>query len=237
MDLSTMVADPWADWALGTDGLAARYCELNRIGDWLRQPVNAVTNVAFAFTGVAVLRGGDRGGRLKGAPTVVFGASLLLLALGSGWFHASIALHAQRADMGATYAVVLALIGFAVMLLRPADERRRWLAAVLGADVVFVAFDLFRQGAWLLPVLLFGTLLAGIAVFARMRAELEHRHLALAALALVIGAVSWVLDDRKILCDPTSLFQWHGLWHVAMAFAALELFRYFDRVPVAKVSM
>lgn len=221
-------SDPWADWVLGTDGLRAQYCELNRLGAWLRQPVNTVTNLGFGAAGLAVLL--DRtGGRLAGAPKWLFGLSLVALCLGSGWFHASITLTAQRADMGATYAVVLALIGYTGMVHRPRREWRAWLAVVVVLDVLFIAFDLFRQGTWLLPLLLAITLGGAVFAVVRWRPREGLGHLARAGLGLLVGGVSWGLDFHKVGCDPTGWFQWHGLWHLATAVGAWELFRFLDR--------
>jgi predicted membrane channel-forming protein YqfA (hemolysin III family) len=220
--------DPWAGWVLGTDGLRAQYCELNRLGQWLRQPVNTVTNLGFGAAGLAVLL--DRsGGRLAGAPRWLFGLSLVALCLGSGLFHASITLTAQRADMGATYAVVLALIGYGVLVHRPRTEDRAWLAVIGVLDVLFVVLDLFRQGTWLLPLMLALTLAGAVVAVAGWRPRVGLGHLARAGVGLLVGAASWILDFHKIGCDPTGWFQWHGLWHLATAVGAWELFRFLDR--------
>ncbi|MBK7401673.1 MAG: ceramidase domain-containing protein [Myxococcales bacterium] len=218
--------DPWAALALGTDGLSAKYCELNRFGGYLRQPINSLSNAAFALAGVAVLAD-HRVGRLSVSLRRLFAASLFALAAGSGFFHASITLVAQRMDMGATYAVVLALIGFSFAIERPVEEHARWLAGIVVVDLVFVGLDLYRFGAWLLPLLLLLCLGAALRVLSRVRHS--ARHLVLAGVGILTGATAWGLDERKVLCAPESVLQWHALWHCATAFGALHLFWFFDR--------
>jgi hypothetical protein len=220
---------PWAGMALGTDGLSAKYCELNRLDHWVRQPINTLSNAAFALVGIAILLERPANSRLAGLPRTLVGLSLCALAVGSALFHASITLAAQRMDMGATYAVVLALTGFAVAIRRPPEELGRWTVAILAADVLFVAFDLFRQGAWLLPLLLVAAL--GSASITRIRWSRAHLsgHFSAALVSMGVAGTAWILDDRKLGCDPTGDFQWHALWHIATAVAAFELYRYLDR--------
>ncbi len=45
---------------------------------------------------------------------------------------------------------------------------------------------------------------------------------------LVVASTVWRFGrDGHPWCDPTSVFQWHGLWHVLCAVAAYLLFRHY----------
>ncbi len=222
-----MSPDPWAAFALSTDGLSARYCELNRLGEWLRQPSNTISSFSYLVAGVLVLR--SMKGRADTSLRLVLGLSFFALGLGSQFFHASITLVAQELDMAGTYAAVLALIAIA---LRQRFERlpvELVLVALLVIDALFYAFEFYRHGPWLLPSLLGVTLVCAVAVAVHSGASRSLRSFGFAVAGLAVGAASWLFDDQKFLCDPRSALQWHALWHLATAFGAYQLFSYLHR--------
>jgi hypothetical protein len=222
--------DPWSSFPLGTDGLSARYCELNRLGEWLRQPANALSSLSYLAVGVATFA--RAGGRIDAKLRNILGVSLILLGLGSGSFHASITLAAQELDMAATYAVVLALTVHAISQVAPKISALALLVALVAADVLLYAIDGYRFGPWLLPLLLLVLTASAVWVAARTTGR-SKREFVLAFVGLGVGGASWILDDRKVACAPLSVLQWHALWHLATAFGAWRLFVYFDRVAPA----
>jgi hypothetical protein len=224
--------DIWAGFELGTDGLSARYCEVNRLGAWIRQPVNTISNLVYLAAGLVVWADGRRPGHLRGALRAILGAALVALFVGSSLFHASIARFAQRMDVGATYALALALIGSAVAVQRPARERTRWVAATLAAAAVFAGVDLLSYGTILLPALILSALVAVLLAWRRRPGLHDARYLAFSGLMLAASAASWWLDFAKVGCDPTSAFQWHAVWHLSTAAAAVGTYRFLDRAPV-----
>lgn len=217
-----MTSDPWASLALSTDGLTARYCELNHLGEWLRQPSNALSSFSYVIAGVLVLL--NTTGRVAKSLRFTLAASFFALGLGSQFFHASITLIAQQLDMAGTYATVLALIAIGLQQRFP---RLHVLAPLLVTDVLFYAFDLYLQGTWLLPLLIAIALIVTVVV--ALHEKRPALHFGLAFLGLTIGGASWGFDDRKFLCDPQSVLQWHALWHLATAFGAYQLFLFLNR--------
>jgi hypothetical protein len=208
--------EPWADWVVGTDGLGPRYCEANRLAEWVRQPANTWSNAAYALAALGVARGGDAAG------AAIPAACLTGLALGSAFFHASLTLAAQRLDMDGAYAVSYAGLALPAALRRPRRELPAWGALVAAAVAASHAVDLHRAGPVLLPALL-----VAVGVVAdRVRRRTGAPGLGRAVAAAVAGGLCWILDDRKVLCATTSLLQWHAAWHVATALAAHELFRF-----------
>ena len=218
------VQDPWSSFVLGTDGLSARYCELNHLGAWLRQPMNSLSNLAYVLAGVWLWRREAAPGRSRSVFTLA--ACLCAVGVGSGLFHASIALFAQQLDMAGAYAVLLAGIAAPFILSEEAPKQTVRLALLAVVIALFYAFDLYLQGTWLLPLLV---LLAGVtAAGVRLRAPERYAGpwLSRALYAAALGAAAWGLDDRKVLCAPRSLLQWHALWHVATASAAFCLYTF-----------
>lgn len=72
------------------------------------------------------------------------------------------------------------------------------------------------------------TLLAETALRWR-RSERQDLRWGLGAVAVFAGSFGvWHLGQQgSAWCDPHSLFQWHGVWHVGCAAAAYLLFRHY----------
>jgi hypothetical protein len=217
--------DPWGLFALGTDGLTQRYCELNRLGEWLRQPANSCSSLAYVAAAIPVVH--LRRNVPSSLRTLVAG-SLVALGLGSAFFHASIALVAQKLDMAGTYGVVLGLIAVGLVERFRRIDPRAAVVSVLALDVVFYAFDFYLYGPWLLPLLI----VVAIAVLVASRIASGPggaTALGVAFGGLGVGGAAWILDDHKVACAPVSPLQWHALWHIATAVALAATFRFFDR--------
>lgn len=58
------------------------------------------------------------------------------------------------------------------------------------------------------------------------RTQLDIRKPLVGALCLILGTVCWVLDTKKIWCDPTSPLQGHALWHALTAVTLYSVFLY-----------
>ena len=39
-----------------------------------------------------------------------------------------------------------------------------------------------------------------------------------------VAATLWILDRSNVLCNPTSIFQGHALWHILTAVAVLTTY-------------
>lgn len=48
-------------------------------------------------------------------------------------------------------------------------------------------------------------------------------------ICILLFFLIWYLDNSKVLCTPTSLFQGHVLWHILNAVAIWKLWRYYNK--------
>jgi hypothetical protein len=166
---------------------------------WWGQPVNTAT--AFAFLAVAALIWWRRSDRVT---------ATLVALIGVG----SIAFHGPMPAWGEF--LHDASIAWALVWVLAVDlDRRKWLP--WGLALVTLAS--------LTPVLAdpAQTVLAVAVVVVELRAG-SHRRARLWAIGLLaVGAVVGRLSRTGWpLCDPTSLWQGHGFWHLAAA-AALAI--------------
>jgi energy-converting hydrogenase Eha subunit C len=178
---------------------AAADCESIGVG-LLRQPVNSITTIAFVAAGlwIVTVRPDRRW----------VGVAVMATGIGSFLFHGPMPAGAEWAHD----------VSLAWLLLVVAGTGTRWektthIPGLLGLGALFA----------LLPAIAdpLAVVITVIALVVRIRLDQSpHTRGALTLLgasAIVgrLGATDWPL------CDPNSLLQTHGLWHVAAAAAVV----------------
>eukprot|EP01102_Stenamoeba_stenopodia_P019868 TRINITY_DN7593_c0_g2_i1.p1 TRINITY_DN7593_c0_g2~~TRINITY_DN7593_c0_g2_i1.p1 ORF type:complete len:449 (-),score=76.99 TRINITY_DN7593_c0_g2_i1:15-1361(-) len=59
------------------------------------------------------------------------------------------------------------------------------------------------------------------------RRYLNWRYLVVSGLMLIGGLLAWILDMKKIGCNPASMIQGHAAWHLLVALAILFIYFYY----------
>lgn len=169
-------------------------CELIRSG-FLAQPVNTITTLAFVVAGVWLLRR---------QTTVWVGVALIATGMGSFVFHGPMPPWGEWAhDVSLAWLIVI------VGGLQSRWERwSQWPALAVLALLVALLPAVADPVAIALTVVVAGSIL--------LRRPSRHEVLALGLLgaAAVFGRLG---STGGPLCDPASMFQPHGVWHVAAA--------------------
>ncbi len=222
----------WRDWTLGTDQMSAKYCEFTNWEATLRQKSNAWSSLAFALAASWVLatylycRKWIKKDSAKFQVLfwiLILALSGYALAIGSFFFHASLTMAGQKADMGGAYAILISLIFiFLQQRLRSCHKTKSiWLLFAIWVGCVSLTIKLteYAAGPYLIPFLV-GAILLFRKSSASLRpdgstSELEY----LSSAALIAAFIFFELDVLKIGCCPNCVFQFHGLWHFASAIA------------------
>ncbi len=213
-------------------GLASADCE--RLGSGtFAQPVNAISSLAYLLGGMWILGLARRSPGRRGE-LVVFGVAVAANAVGGVLFHGVQWPASRWVHDVAILAVLAFVVAFAAarILERSTEWTLRVFAtglAMLGA-VVALFPGMVQALSGVLAVAAGGTEVAEYrhevpalrreGVTARRLARLSvGAVLALAATAFLIGRTdAW-------LCNPSSAFQWHAVWHVLSA-GAMALYAY-----------
>ena len=240
ISLSLVLAAARFGW-LGPDvGRGDGFCEASRPG-WIRQPANTWSNLAFVIAGLAVAwYAADRvrlGLTLGAHPGLATAYAVLVVLLGPG----SMAMHATQSDLGGHLDLLSMFLvsGFALAyaLMRFLHRGPGLMAAVFVVAVVLGMAVHLRGGS----VAVLGHL--GNAAFAaqlwvavglevaliRRRSPRQDVWFGVASLAtLTLAFMIWTTGQRDhAWCNPDTLLQQHGAWHVLCAVAAYLLFRHY----------
>ncbi len=221
----------WGNLPLGTAGKFAEYCEHNRMHAFLRQEMNTYSNIGFAFAGFLLLLQENSQGRIPIYFRWYYGIFLILLGLGSGYYHASLTLDGQRWDMLGTYGIPFS--AFTLSLQGVIAKNNNKLLALLTLLLVIFLVTYFispfynLSGKILPPVFLLTTLLTVIYI-----KNEPHRKLFIWGFAAIISLASAIffrtIDVKKIACDPESLYQGHALWHFLTATSAFLVYQIYN---------
>lgn len=166
------------------------------LGGFWGQPVNSVTSLAFVVAAVVVARRTDR-----------YLVALALAGVGLG----SLVFHGPMPTWG-DWAHDVTLGWLLVVVALTSLDRTRFAWPALGLLAVAVAF--VPAGSDSMAVA--ATMFAGGAVLSRPAWRRSVPPLVLLGAAAIIGRLC---ATNGPLCNPDSLLQGHGLWHVAAAAA------------------
>jgi len=223
--LALATLSPWGTWLPATCTPADCFCETVHEG-LIRQPANTWSSLAFLLAALWVAgkntsRAKREGAVLGPAETWLFVSSLLIVGLGSAFYHASLTFVGQVVDVSGMYLIAT------FMLLHRLGPR--WGVPPAWSVVGFVALNAALMAAQVttpsLRRIAFGLLLVAAVGVEWRSSRAGRRWLGAGAVLMGIAFAIWALDRWRILCAPESLLQGHALWHVLGAIAAAFVFR------------
>lgn len=229
------------DW-LGPEGFAGtNFCEASRPG-LIKQPANTWSNLGFLIVGLVIAWELFRGRHDRQSNpltrslfySIFFSSLVILLATGSMAMHASTSRVGGFLDMLSMYMVAGFMCAYAMkryFSLSPVGFVLIFAAVVAGGvwslnrDITII-FDHFGSATFAFFITL-ALLFEALNVFVRKKIRVSFwSYFGLAALFLAL--VIWNLSQSDaLLCDPSSLVQGHGAWHILCAVSLYALFRYY----------
>jgi hypothetical protein len=237
----------WKEWVTEQSTLVY-FCEPASVEAVFRHKVDTYTNLGFFFWAVVVLVFGqmDRRRGVGGVETTqsvernlshtpfvaghpiwstAFGLAMLSTFLGSTFFHASLTRDGEMFDLAGVYAAALLPGFFNVHRLVSLWKRRRipaWPFLVAwGVAWLVTSLLIFRLSSRVVVpggLVLIG--LTGFLLWLQIRPRRGWWFAGGSVILTAVAAVFFVLDIRKVGCDPGSWYQAHGIWHLVIAGAA-----------------
>lgn len=228
LPLLLAAASAWGPWRQATCLPDDCFCEALGAG-LIRQPANTWSSLAFVAVGIGVavrwFRSGERGlAALSRAEAALLCGSLVLVGLGSAFYHASFTFVGQVFDVSGMYLVATFLL---LHRLGP-----RWNLPPIGSVLGFVGVNAALMTAQVTTPALrrvaFGILLAAALAVEWRSSRRGRPWLATGAGLMLLAFVIWILDRWRLVCDPGSLIQGHAAWHVLGALASACLYRSYE---------
>ena len=159
---------------------------------------------------------------------VVFAFALIVVGLGSAFYHASLTFAGQFADVFGMYLIGTFVLVYNVGRLRPMSDSAA-IGAYVGLNVMLAtmlyAAPVLRRYAF--AVVIVAALLVEVRVWRRDDARSDVRYLIGAIAALLLAFVVWVLDITRVVCQAESVMQGHAVWHVLGAVACGGVYLYY----------
>jgi hypothetical protein len=229
--------ESWGPWRPATCMPDRCFCEAIRSGLVL-QPANTLSSLSFVFVGLLVIATGyttlntqsSKNAAIDGLSgyTLVYAGALIVVGLGSAFYHASLSFVGQFADVMGMYFIASFVILYSfgrIRALRPITIVTSYVFANGALAWVLFAAPALRRYIFA-AVLLTGLLVEYIAR-SRVDRSLNSRRLLMALGFLVSGFGIWILDITKTVCKPDAAIQGHAIWHVAGAIASWQLYAYY----------
>ncbi len=227
------------------------FCEAVR-SHGIMQPANSLSSLAFVVVAVIVMvqwvsrRTGtdlppNRFNARRAYPPL-FVVALLVIGLGSAFYHAQLSYKGQFIDVLGMYFIATFALIYSIDRVRGLSAATV-VSAYLGSNLMLAAM------LWWVPVIrrvAFGLLIGGVILVEligsqRSRAatvggdvgKMQSARLLWSAVAVLgVAFIVWVLDYERILCSPQSLIQGHAVWHILGAVSAWLLYRYYREAGV-----
>ena len=204
-------------------GVAESDCERIRDG-LIEQPVNTVSSLGYVIVGAWILGRVARREVPRRGVGVAFGLAMIAVGLGSVAFHGP-GSGAGRFFHDYSIAVLLVVIIAADLI----SLRRSWVPAAVGAvasAAVLIAFP--HSSNSVDATLIVAALVLEVLVYRAGTRPSHHDRVAygVALTALAIAGTAQLLGRTDAsLCEPDSIWQAHGLWHLltALALGALSI--------------
>lgn len=233
----------WQTFQQSKSALNAEYCELDQSTHFFRQTMNTYSNLMYFFLGMIAFLIGlyDHKSNQEAdqnlvqqfpAISIFFGCCLMYLCLGSAFFHASLTWIGQRVDMNGTYSICITLIGlgcyrFFAKERMPVLLQLVIIGSLLLIVLIFIEIHLLVSSTILLPLLIMLLVIGAILNYVRSK---ESYNIQLAILSLLLVIVAFIIrtaDVKRIVCNPTSLYQGHALWHFFTGMGAFMLYWFY----------
>lgn len=237
----------WQNMKLAS-GNAFTFCEFNNLGSALVQTANTWSNLGFLFVGLVLVFMGIKDTNFKHKNqanlllkypmfSIVMGASILYLFIGSFFYHASVTSFFQMIDQTGMYAIILSFMAYHAFRIFPTLTVKR-KGEISSHKIIFYVFllinSLFIAFLWkinvniLFPVMFLVYLIMTLVYNKRNNIrKISVKILVYSLYFLMFSTAFWILDRQDVLCNPTSVFQGHALWHILNAIALLLVYLHY----------
>ncbi len=214
---------PWSSFLPPT----IKYCEDN-LCSYITQPSNTWSNLAFIFVGIylIILNQKDKLKNLR-----YIGPIAILTGIASFLYHASFTFLFQFFDLSSMYlfsTMILSINLRRANFITANNQNLAQLALLLSSMGLLYIFKPFGIPIFALQVIIgFGL---EFFLFKKSNKTFSYSYYKLTIAALAIAFTSWILDFKRIVCNPMNhLLQGHAIWHIFSSLCFLFLYKFYSQ--------
>jgi hypothetical protein len=225
----------WSVWKPATCMPAHCFCEAVHSGA-VAQPANTWSSFGFVLVGLLVIgQSREDVRRLRSsmmtrqrAYPMVYGIALVVIGLGSAFYHASLTIAGQFVDVMGMYLLACFILLYNVSRLTALNGKTFVLACLaLNLVLAYVLLEFPALRRYIFGAIVIAALLPEYRVRKQKKPQINGFFLQAAWWILIVAFTIWTLDITKVLCNPNSWLQGHALWHLLGALAAGLLYLYY----------
>lgn len=222
----------WDTWRIATCMPDECFCEAIHYDETIRQPSNTWSSMVFTLVGLLVaghaLSQIDDKRKLSMIFALIFSIALIVIGIGSAFYHASMTFWGQFVDVGGMYLLVSFILVYAWMRLYRLSTAT---GAILYTGINIILFTLLYFIPETRRSLFAIVLIAGIGFelyYAISRkSEIKRRWFNYGLLLFAVAYSIWTLDNTGTFCTADSLIQGHAIWHILGAVSSGMLYLYY----------
>lgn len=229
-------------WMGEAVGIGSGFCEAGHDG-LIKQPINTISNIGFVIVGLIIAWSQAKGSYAQnknlftsGKFFAIFFASLaVLIGPGSMAMHATSTIVGGFFDLLSMYLIASFIFAYALSRFFQWKSIGFTIMFLIAMSIQLYSFTLSYEMPFVGPVgrLSFGLFLiltAIIELYSYFTRRIEKNLIfgLLTILVMVIASFIWDISKTgQPWCDPNSLIQGHGFWHLLTALAIYFLYRFY----------
>ncbi len=170
----------------------------------------------------------EKTSRLPHVYSMIMGLSIIIIGVGSAFYHASLTFIGQFFDVFGMFLLAAFMLVYAwerIWNLHCSTTFALYLALNLFLSWLQIAIPDTRRYAF--AIVLIAALLFEYYFRLKMKPQIEVHWLRLGIGLLTVAYLIWILDNTRLVCFEHSLLQGHAVWHILGAVSVFLLHRYY----------
>jgi magnesium-transporting ATPase (P-type) len=223
----------WSTWKPASC-LPECWCEAARVGQFVLEPVNAWTNLLFMGAGLYFILNAKKfmAGTNQLNSNILFprtyGFALFFVGAGSFFFHASQTFVGQWFDVFGMYLVSMFYICYNFYRTSKMSIQKflfYYLGSCIVLGIIILYFPMTRR--YLFGMSIAFALFQSLWINKKFKPQMENIYLWSSLACYLVAQSVWLLDKKKIWCNPHAVMNGHGIWHLLTACAAILVYMFF----------
>lgn len=203
------------------------FCE-KATGHFIQRPFYALSNLAFIFVSMFIYREG------RNKLAKLFAVTIGLVAIFSTIYDSSYTYISQLFDLSGMILFINMLLFLNLKIIfKKSTIMVQLLLSILGVASIFY-FKGFSG------IIVFGLFVAVyVATETYLLNAVKHinaRNWFFAFLIFILAFAVWLLDIKKLFCDPTNILNGRGIFHIMTAVSVYLLYKFYSQQEIEKNS-